>query len=79
MQNKFFIVVWINEKGEKLYFEHEECGLLDTTTHKTIKEPQGFFSPDLKDARKFMTRWQAEAVSAGYSNTHIETIKEGGC
>ena len=79
MRKKYFVIVWINEECQRLYFEHEECGLLDPTTKTTIREARGYFSPDIKDARKFGNRWQAEFVSAGYSGTHIETIKEGEC
>ena len=77
MRKKYFVIVWINEEGKKLYFEHEECGLLDDTTHAVIREPMGYFSPDVKDAHKFSERWQAEAVSASYSGAHIEKITDG--
>ena len=71
----YVITVMINAK--KHYFEHEEMGLLDPSTHKTIRKPMGYFSTDLKDAKKFVERWQAEAVSAGYDESRVETIKEG--
>ena len=77
MKNKFFVIVWINRKGQKFYFEREECGLLDPTTHATIREARGYFSPDVKDARKFGDKWQAEFVSSAYSNTHIERLTDG--
>lgn len=79
MRKEYFIIVWINEEGQRLYLEHEEYGLLDPTTHNTIREPMGYFCTDLKDARMFLERWQAEAVSAGYEGAHVETIKWGGC
>ena len=77
MRNKFFVIVWINEEGQRLYFEHEESGLLDPTTHTTIREARGYFSPDVKDARKFGERWLAEAVSASYSGSHVERLTDG--
>ena len=76
MKNKFFVVVWVREEGQKFYFEHEECGLLDDTTHAVIREPMGYFSLDVKDAHKFWERWQAEAISAGYSGSHVEMIAD---
>ena len=77
MKNKLYVVVWTNEKGQRLYFEHEEVGMIDAKTHKTIREPQGFFSSDVKDACKFKEKWMAEAISAGYSDSHVEVLKEG--
>ena len=71
----YVITILINNK--KHYFEHEEVGLLDPSTHKTIRKPMGYFCTDLKDARKFLERWQAEAVSASYEGAHVETIKQG--
>ena len=76
MKNKFFVVVWVREEGQKFYFESEEMGLLDPTTHATIREPRGYFSPYIQDARKFGDRWQAEAVSASYSGSHVEMIAD---
>ncbi len=77
MKKKYFVIVWINEEGQRLYFEYEECGLLDPTTKATIREARGYFSPDIRDARKFGDRWQAEAVSAGYSGAHVERLTDG--
>lgn len=77
MRKKYFIIVWINEEGQRLYFEREECGLLDPTTHATIREARGYFSPDVRDARKFGERWQAEAVSASYSGSYVEKLTDG--
>lgn len=73
---RVFVVVLILE-GVSHYFEHEEMGTIDPYTHKTIKKPMGYFSTDLKLARKYLERWQAEAVSAGYEGSHVEVIKEG--
>ena len=77
MKKKIFVIVWINEEGQRLYFEHEECGLLDPTTKTTIREARGYFSPDVKDARKFGDRWQAEFISSSYSGAHVEKITDG--
>lgn len=74
--NKVYVVS-LTLEGVKHYFEHEEMGLLDLSTHKTIKKPMGYFTTDLKLAKKFLERWQAEAVSAGYSGTHVEKIGDG--
>ena len=67
-------VVSITLGGVKHYFEHEEMGILDPATHKTIKKPMGYFTTDLKLARKFLDRWFAEAVSAGYEGARVESI-----
>ena len=77
MRKKYFVIVWINEEGQRLYFEREECGLLDPTTHTTIREARGYFSPGVRDARKFGERWQAEAVSASYSGSYVEKLTDG--
>ena len=77
MKKKYFVIVWINEEGQRLYFERQQLGFLDSTTHETIREPIGYFSPDVKDAHKFSRRWQAEAVSAMYSESHIERLTDG--
>lgn len=70
---KYFIIVWVRG-GKSFYFEHEEMGLLDPSTHKTIKEPMGYFTEYKKGACVFKERWQAEAVSASYAGTHIEEV-----
>ena len=77
MKNNKVYVVSLTLEGVKHYFEHEEMGLLDPSTHKTIKKPMGYFTTDLKLAKKFLERWWAEAVSAGYEGSHVEVIKEG--
>ena len=77
MRKKYFVIVWINEEGQRLYFEHEECGLLDPTTKTTIREARGYFSPDVRDARKFGDKWQAEFVSSSYSGAHVERLADG--
>ena len=73
IKNRVYVIT-LKIQGVKHYFENEEMGLLDPSTHKTIKKPMGYFSPDLKLARKFLERWQAEAVSAGYEGAHVESI-----
>lgn len=75
MPNRVYVItILIN--GKTHYFEHEVVGLLDASTHKTIRKPTGYFSTDVRDAKKFLERWQAEAVSAGYEGSHVETIKQ---
>lgn len=73
--NKRFYVVVINFDGKVHYFEHAEVGQLDAKTGRTIKEPRGFFCSDVKHAKKFSERWQAEAVSACYDGSHVEMIR----
>ena len=48
--------------------------MLDSSTHKTIKEPMGYFTDHKKLACPFRDKWQAEVVSAGYEGTHVEEI-----
>ena len=69
-------VITIMQDGVKLYFESEECGLLDPTTKATIREARGYFSPDLKDAQKYLDKWRAEMVASAYAGSTIETIKD---
>lgn len=75
-KRRFYVVV-LSFNGVPHYLESEKVGLLDPKTHATIREPMGFFCTDVKHARKFGERWQAEAVSAGYEGAHVETIKGG--
>ena len=72
-ERKYFVVVWVRG-GKSFYFEHEEMGLLDPKTHKTIREPMGYFTDHKKGACFFGDRWQAEAISAGYEGTHVEEV-----
>ena len=74
MKNKFFVIVWKNEEGQALYFEHEESGQLDPSTYKTLKEPMGFFVSNIEFAHKFNDKWIAEAICAGYEGSHVESI-----
>lgn len=73
---RFYVVV-VNLEGVPHYFEYEHMGTIDPYTKETLKKPMGYFCPDVKHARKFRDRWQAEVVSAGYEGSHIEVIKDG--
>ena len=69
-------VISIRLNNRKHYLEHEEAGTIDLSTN-TKKKGMGYFSSDLKDAKKFLNKLHAEIVASGYSGAHVETIKEG--
>ena len=77
MKNKFFVIVWMNEEGQKLYFENEEMGLIDPVTKTTIREARGYFSPDLKNAMKYRDKWRAEMIASAYQGAVVEIIASG--
>ena len=70
-------VITIKINGRVHYFEHEEMGTINPITEKTIKKPRGFFSTDVKDAKKFHEKWMAEVVASAYKGAHVELIKSG--
>lgn len=71
-----FVVVLMHE-GKKYYFESEEVGLIDPKTHKTTREPQGFFCDNLVKAQKYLDKWRAEMVASAYEGATVELIKTG--
>lgn len=73
----YIFVVSLAFDGVKCYFEHEEIGLLDPITHKTIRKPTGYFTTDLKEAQKYQDKWHAEMVASAYEGAGVECIKEG--
>ena len=75
--NRRFYVVVLSFNGVPHYLESEKMGILDPKTLATIREPMGFFCTDVKHARKFGERWQAEAVSASYSGSYVEKLTDG--
>ena len=77
MNNKRVYVIVLKFDGVPCYFMKQEVGMLDPKTHGVLKQPQGFFSADLKDARKFLDKWQAEIVASGYDGADVECIKTG--
>lgn len=70
-------VVTLYEGDKRLYFEHEERGLIDPHTSTIIRQSKGFFSPDLRDAQKYLDKWRAELVASAYEGAGVECIKEG--
>ena len=50
---KGFYVVVITVENNDLFFCNEEVGLIDPKTHKTIREPMGFFVLNIDKAYKF--------------------------
>lgn len=75
-RKRVFVVALVLD-GQKVYFEREECGLIDPKTKVTIREARGYFSPDLKDAVKFLEKFNAEFVASAYDGADVECIKEG--
>ena len=76
MTAKVFIVSLLFD-GVKHYFVRENSGLLSKDGKEVIRQPEGFFTPDVKLAKKFIDRSQAELVSASYIGSKVEVLKEG--
>lgn len=70
-------VISLVRSGIKLYFVREEAGELDLKTGEVIKESRGWFSPDLLEAKKFLSKEQAQIICAGYKGASVEIIKTG--
>lgn len=73
---KVFIISLLFD-GVKHYFVRENMGMLSRDGKEVLKQPEGFFSPDVRHARKFLDRSQAELVSAAYKGSKVEVLKEG--
>lgn len=57
---------------------HEEAHfLVREEIDKITKEPVGIFSRDLMDAKKFLSKEQAEIWASGYQGARVERITEG--
>lgn len=76
IKNKIFVVALVLD-GQKVYLESEERGLIDPKTKVTIREARGYFSPDVKDAMKFLEKFNAEFVASAYKGAGVECIKSG--
>ena len=76
MKAKVFIISLLFD-GIKHYFVREQAGMLSLDGKEIIKQPEGFFSPDVRHAKKFIDRSQAELVSAAYKGSKVEVLKEG--
>ena len=76
MAVKCFVVA-LDIEGKKHYLEREEVGFLDIGAKKVKREATGFFTTDLKQAKKFLDEWMAGYVASGYEGARVETIKTG--
>ena len=89
MGSKQYFIICLNFDGVVHYFEHERVGSIKglysgykakADREEILEEPIGYFSPDIKKAKKYIERWQAEIICSGYSGAYIKTIiQEGGC
>ena len=73
-RDDIFIIVWQKETGRRFYFVEEEVGLLNPVTHESIREPVGYFSPVLKEARQFAQKWVADIVCSAYSGCIVKSL-----
>ena len=60
-------VITINSNNRVLYLAYETPGTIDPKTHKTIQEPMGTFTTEIKDAMKLRDKGLAIAIAAGYN------------
>lgn len=72
MKNKIFVVALIYE-GVKVYFVRgDQKPFLEGSI--LMSEPCGFFHPDIKQAKKFMTKEQADYCASYFEGAHVEII-----
>lgn len=72
MKNKIFVVSLIFE-GVKVYFVRgSQKQFLEGSI--LMSEPCGFFHPDIKQAKKFRSRDQANYCASYFEGAHIEVI-----
>ena len=72
MKNKIFVVA-LTYEGVKVYFVRgSQKPFLEGSI--LMSEPCGFFHPDIKQAKKFMTREQADYCASYFEGAHVEII-----
>ena len=72
MKNKIFVVALIYE-GVKVYFVRGgQKPFLEGSI--LMSEPCGFFHPNIKDAKKFTSRDQAEYCASYFEGAGVEVI-----
>ena len=76
MSKRVFAVSVLLE-GERLYFVRNSSRSIEIIGEQVLSEPVGIFSHDVKDAKKFETKEQAEYCASYFDNSQIEIIKEG--
>ena len=67
-------VICLEIEGNLYFFESERMGVI--YPDGTRREPEGTFSPALKDAIVYNDRWWAECISASYEGAVVKTIDQ---
>ena len=67
-------VICLEIEGVLYFFESEKQGVI--FKDGTKREPEGTFSPSLKDAIVYKDRWWAECISASYEGAVVKTIDQ---
>ena len=75
MRNKIYVIFKFFDT-KKLYFKHEQVGIVGKRG-EIIREPLGFFVPELVEAKKFKSKKLAEMIASAYEGAGVETIGEG--
>lgn len=68
-------VIKITDNKKDLYFKSQHHGILNEDG-STKTPPQGIFTANISEARKFDSKQRAEMVSAGYDGSTIVAINE---
>lgn len=73
---KVYIVSIKGEDGRKLYFCRSQSRFIKDGD-MVLNEPIGIFSPDLKDAKKYLDKFRAEWTASYFDGAGVECIKSG--
>ena len=74
--NKVYVVAVTIEGGKKLYFVKETHETVECLGKRLMSVVKGVFSRDVKDAKKYLVKEQAEWTASYFDDASVDTITE---